>query len=407
MGRSTRRGGSAAAAVATAATAAVVLLAGGAAATRAPPLPHLNLAPGVVVSGISSGADFAAQFHVANSDLVVASAIFAGQPPLCAVMRFDGEPLYTCAQQPATQLGPGCVGLNSTGPAPCVGCPPNTTLLYDHCKKPADGPGRVQVGKLTDAIRAAGAAGQVPPLAALAGQRVYLYRGTLDETYMAGSVNKTRDFFDALGANTTFETTVPSGHCQPTADPAISPSSCGGKVTKGVPPAMENCGYDGAGAALQWAFSGALTPPASVAFNDTAHLHAYDQSAFFPAGSEWAGGLASTGYVYVPEQCAGGSARPCRLVVALHGCGMSAESPAMGLNFTRHAGFNPWAASNDLVVLYPQGGGFIEANATAPSAQIAGGCWDGYGQTGTSYAFTAGPQVAAVRAMVRAVMGAA
>ena len=70
-----------------------------------------------------------------------------------------------------------------------------------------------------------------------------------------------------------------------------------------------------------------------------------------------------------------------------------------------HAGYAQWADANALVILYPQGGGYIERNLTAPSAQIGGGCWDGYGQTGVGYAWRGGPQMAAVANMVAALGG--
>lgn len=41
-----------------------------------------------------------------------------------------------------------CEGLSTTGPAPCVGCPPNTTLEYDHCKQPAGAPSLANVSLL-------------------------------------------------------------------------------------------------------------------------------------------------------------------------------------------------------------------------------------------------------------------
>lgn len=79
------------------------------------------------------------------------------------------------------------------------------------------------------------------------------------------------------------------------------------------------------------------------------------------------------------------------------------------------------------------GGGFAELNMTAPSGQIAGGCFDGYGQTGpgelvspnslpppllltpthctpaslAAYAQCGGPQVVTIRNMVAALGGPA
>jgi hypothetical protein len=391
-----------------------------------PPLPPLNITGNVTVSGISSGADFAASFIVAASDIVSGSGIFAGQPPLCAVTRFEGEPLQSCAAQPATSRGPGCVGLNTTGPAPCAGCPTGATLLYDHCKQPAEpeGPGWVDVSLLLDGVRAAAASGRVPPLSNLQDARVFLYRGTLDTVYLNGSVNKTRDFFAGLVADPTsqlaFEASIPSVHCMPTNDPWLPTDTCGKSNLPGRPPAMCNCGYDGAGAALQHFYEGTLTPPAPGAVSDPANVVVFNQTAYWAVEEAGAAasfapglvpavfsGLASTGYAYIPPSCMAGS--PCRLHLAFHGCGMGAPFPTMNTSFVLHTGFNVWADANDLVILYPQGGGYKELNDTqdAPSGQISGGCWDGYGQTGADYAFAAGPQVVTVRNMITALAGAA
>jgi hypothetical protein len=43
----------------------------------------------VTISGLSSGADFASQFHLAFSSQVIGSAIFAGQAPMCAIVHFN------------------------------------------------------------------------------------------------------------------------------------------------------------------------------------------------------------------------------------------------------------------------------------------------------------------------------
>jgi hypothetical protein len=84
---------------------------------------------------------------------------------------------------------------------------------------------------------------------------------------------------------------------------------------------------------------------------------------------------------------------------------MSASNTAMGMSFVYHTGLNAWADANDLVVLYPQQGGFLDFNITAPTAQLGGACFDGYGQTGVDYAFTTSPQMLAIREMVAALRG--
>ena len=75
------------------------------------------------------------------------------------------------------------------------------------------------------------------------------------------------------------------------------------------------------------------------------------------------------------------------------------------MQYVLHAGFNPWAEANNVVVLYPQGGGYIEKGQAAPTPQLAAGCLDGYGQTSPDFAWRSGPQLASIRAMVSAVAG--
>lgn len=390
--------------------------------------PPLNIVGDATISGISSGADTAVQFHLGNSDLVNGSAIFAGQAFGCAVMKMDGEAEFSCAAQPAGAKGPGCVGV-PWGPAPCIGCAANMTVAYDHCKTAA-GAALTQVSKLVAYARALEASGAIPPLANLANDPVYLYRGTLDTTYEAGSVNQTLAVFSALGVtDTSFEASIPSGHCWATADPAIDPSTCGGKGAG--PPAMENCGYDGAGAALQHLYRGALVAPTSLAAFDPASLLPFAQADYM-GSAPWTG-QGRTGYLYAPAACR--ALAPCRLHIALHGCGMSASNKMMGLNFTLHTGLNAWAEVNNFTILYPQQGGYIDFNVTAPSAQLGGQCFDGYvegrrwqsvwsrlraslfsmclppwtqtflcryGQTGTDFATTNGPQMLVIRNMISA-----
>ena len=158
-------------------------------AAPAPLLPALTLSRGVTISGISSGADFAASLLLSAGDIITGAGIFAGQAPLCAVARFAGEAQSACGAQPAGARGPGCGGLASTGAAPCRGCDAGLTVAYDHCKHAALALRDVDVPQLLGYARAAAAAGALPPLAALAGARVFLYRGTLDSvTYTPGEL---------------------------------------------------------------------------------------------------------------------------------------------------------------------------------------------------------------------------
>ena len=65
-------------------------------------------------------------------------------------------------------------------------------------------------------------------------------------------------------------------------------------------------------------------------------------------------------------------------------------------DFVRDAGYNRWAATNAIVVLYPQ----ATASAANPNR-----CWDFWGYTGADYRIQRGPQVRAVKGMVDRLLG--
>jgi hypothetical protein len=67
---------------------------------------------------------------------------------------------------------------------------------------------------------------------------------------------------------------------------------------------------------------------------------------------------------------------------------------SFGTTFVRNAGYNKWADSNGIVVLYPQ------ATAT-PLQGNPEGCWDWWGYDDKDYATKNGRQMSAVHAMVQ------
>ena len=96
---------------------------------------------------------------------------------------------------------------------------------------------------------------------------------------------------------------------------------------------------------------------------------------------------------YVPAACDAG--QPCWVHVALHGCKQNFDT--IGDRYIRHAGYNEWADSNRLIILYPQtiAGNPAELEPTNPF-----GCWDWWGYTNFNYAVKAGRQIAAIKAML-------
>ena len=122
-----------------------------------------------------------------------------------------------------------------------------------------------------------------------------------------------------------------------------------------------------------------------------AHILAFDQSEFL--GDPNRHGMNETGYLYLPASCAGGAA--CRIHVVFHGCRQTTAD--IGDLFVKQSGFNAWAESNDLILLYPQ------ARATLMNPN---GCWDWWGYDDSAYHIKEGRQMAAVKAMIDRLAGA-
>ena len=321
----------------------------------AEPLPKLSIDPrGISISGLSSGADFAAQFGVAFSSVLVGHGVFAGQPWGCSTIRFPGEPQMPQCSQRGIAGTDQCEG---NFPAPsvpiCHGCDEGQTLHYDHCKNQVQ---VIDTNVLAGYARNASASGLIDDVAHLQTARVYLYRGTKDACYHAGSVSNVGKLLQALGtpaANILMNSTTPSAHSWPTDNWG---TSCGSGV-------IENCHYDGPGACLSHIYKeseGApLTPPDSATAFSNASLLQFDQVPFFSADNNGtatynattprATGLAPRGWIYVPKACRVPQAG-CKLHLSLHGCGVNGYYD----NAVKHLGFEAWGEANGIVILFPR-----------------------------------------------------
>jgi poly(3-hydroxybutyrate) depolymerase len=122
-------------------------------------------------------------------------------------------------------------------------------------------------------------------------------------------------------------------------------------------------------------------------------LLAFDQNEFVIAkefANAKAVSMAAEGYAYVPKSCA---TERCRVHVAFHGCRQGIE--AVGDAFVRNAGYNRWADTNRLIILYPQAVARYVWWRFNPR-----GCWDWWGYTGQAYATKQGAQMRVVLDMV-------
>lgn len=289
------------------------------------------------VSGLSSGAYMAVQFHVAHASIVKGAGIFAGG-------------LWGCAKGNADR---------ATG----------------ECSQ-----GSPSAKPFVDAATEAARQGTIDSPAALARSRVWLFSGSNDGVVRQSATDALVDFYRALlpGQQVFYRNDLAAGHALVTLDHGDRCELTGGQF-------IAACGYDAAGALLQFIY-GRLAPPGTPS---NASLRPFDQTEFAVGGAR-STALADEGYVYIPKTCA--STGGCRTHVALHGCRQSAES--VGDAFYRYAGYNQWAETNRIIVVYPQ------ARATWGMPLNPYGCWDWWGYTGSGYLTKAAPQIAALRAMV-------
>jgi len=294
------------------------------------------------VSGLSSGAFMAVQFHLAHASIVRGVGVFAGGP-------------WGCAQ-----------GSSDRATGECM-------------------QGSPDAAPLVNAARKAAAAGRIDPIEALGRSRVWLFSGYNDGTVRRPVMDVLRDFYGALlpAGQVFYRTDLRAGHALVTLDRGAACHVTGGDF-------VVDCDYDAVGSLLQF-IHGRLAAPGAPRDDG---LRPFDQREFVPGGTR-AAGLADVGYVYVPKACADG--QRCRAHIALHGCKQSAES--VGDAFYRYGGYDRWAETNRIVVLYPQ------TRATWGAPLNPYGCWDWWGYTGADYTAKSAPQIAALRAMVDRLAG--
>ena len=63
-------------------------------------------------------------------------------------------------------------------------------------------------------------------------------------------------------------------------------------------------------------------------------------------------GLDDFGYIFIPTQCLLAS-KQCKLHIAFHACLQQFNSPFQGHHFVYETGYNNYAVSNDLIIVYP------------------------------------------------------
>jgi poly(3-hydroxybutyrate) depolymerase len=291
-----------------------------------PPLPALATQGPASVSGVSSGAYMAVQLHLTQGDR------FAG-----GLASIAGGPLGCAEGSMFKALGP-CLGRSS-----------------------------IDVPALVASTQAMASKGEI----ALPTQgRVFLFSGAKDTVVAASTTQALQAQLEALrpAVSITLQAAVPAAH-------GWVVEQGEGACDRMAAPHLLPCGHDLAGELLQ-ALHGPLQARAE---QPAGRLLRFDQRAFH-AGAD----LGDAGFAYIPAACEAGG---CKVHVALHGCRMN--EAAVGDAFAARSGLNAWAATNRLVVLYPQtGAGAVNA------------CWDWWGYTGPGYLRADAPQMKAIAAML-------
>ena len=138
-----------------------------------------------------------------------------------------------------------------------------------------------------------------------------------------------------------------------------------------------NCNYDAVGEMLKHIMPNQDKQPLverDMDWQTKGTLSTFDQSEFVSPSDWQVSSFDDQGYVYIPNSC---SSTQCRVHLVTHGC--SGGASFIGTGFIENAGYLEWAATNDIVVLFPQ----IKASDTH---FIYKGCWDFFGYTGADYA---------------------
>ncbi len=306
------------------------------------------------VSGVSSGAAMAVQIHVAHSSIMRGVGVIAGVGYDCVDSR---QPLGLRVAR----------GLNcADGSAPYGG---------------SDG-ADFSVARTTDAVTVPGAIDD--PAANLPRQKVWLFSGYNDGEVRRGAMDAVAQYYGHYidAANIFYKTNNHAPH-------ALVTANYGGPCLALNSDFINNCGYDAAGQLLEYIY-GHLNAPVSAI--QSGQVLAFDQNEFVPGHDAGAAGFADTGYVYVPTAC---TSQTCRVHVVFHGSQQYAGN--VGDAVYRHGGYNEWAETNRIIVLYPQ----TQASTIPLNPK---GCFDWWGLNeplgNAQFARKTGSQIAAVKAML-------
>ncbi|EEU33701.1 uncharacterized protein NECHADRAFT_56229 [Fusarium vanettenii 77-13-4] len=225
---------------------------------------------------------------------------------------------------------------------------------------------------------------QIDPVANLQDRQIYMQVGSADTTVGPKPMNQLKAQLANFNnpSKVSFVTTSGAAHVFPADFDSTGNNQCG----QAASPYISNCGYDGAGEVLKWMY-GDLTPRQNGQLSGSV-------VSFSQTGTYGASGMDSTGYLYVPQACQSGSA--CKLHVALHGCLQSYGN--IGNKFISNTGYNKWADTNNIIILYPQAKADSSIHVIWSGLYLSNpnACFDWLGWYGSNADQKGGVQMAAI-----------
>ncbi len=322
----------------------------------------------ISVSGISSGAYMAHQFHVIHSSRVMGAALIAGGPYNCAAnsyfwSMFDPTGLYTALYI--------CSAINPLG---ILVVPPNAAFSIQSTRMEAAG-------------------GAVDDPANMGNAKIWLFSGGKDKKIPQPVVESVQEYYRAFVApgNIILVTHEDANHAMITDD-------FGNACSVDGTPYVNDCDLDAAQEALQHFYGPDPLLP-KVDDGELRPVLAFDQTEFFNEIDKSVS-MNMRGYIYVPQACKGGA--PCALHIAFHGC--QQHHDLIDDAFYAGAGYNEVAEANNIVVLYPQTTTWSES-IWYQFKENPRGCWDWWGYSGKDYHRRSGKQIQAVAEMINTLVG--
>jgi len=263
----------------------------------------------------------------------------------------------------------------------CDGCSDDGTLIYDHCK---NHPQWVNLSTLAD--YAESHPNVDDPVKHLSAARSFVFGPTHDRCYIPPAMENVANFYRRYAkdpAQVKLVEDQPFPHTLPTNEtPYFNHST----------PA----GYDGPGECLRHIF-GHNSPILPAVPRLDAHWEIFDQTEFIAASSRGSG-MMPLGWLFVPPVC---KKATCKLLVLPGAC----TPPFSGTTDGDVQAFARYAVVNNIVILKPCAGPFIDKTKYPQNHENRRGMVDVYGQMSPEYSTQLGGQMQPIGGMVRRLMG--